>query len=81
MARDHNIEPLLLREPEGRPSLHPQRRPAYQTREAPPSRYARNVRRSSRIINVYASFVLRRVMQANSLRRLILPGAVLTCLV
>ena len=34
--------------------------------EVPPSRYVRNVRRSSRIINVYASFVLRRVMQAKS---------------
>lgn len=64
-GKGSGIVPLLLGEAEGRLNVHTQRQTACQLRVEPPRSHPRPPAATPRIFSVHASFVQRRVNQAN----------------
>lgn len=69
-GKGSSIAPLFLGEPEGRPSVHTQHRTTCRLRDESPSLHPRRPAATSEIFNVHASFVQRRVNQADSMCKL-----------
>jgi hypothetical protein len=69
-GKGSSIVPLVLVEPEGRPSVHTQRQTVCQLRVEPPSSHHRAPAATPMIFTHASSFVQQSVNQANAMRKL-----------